>query len=68
MKNHWLQIRLVILAALLLTFPVQAQQQVTDEENIKVLRTNIQRMVQPLPMRIIEKQCFHCGANSSDCC
>jgi hypothetical protein len=49
MKNHWLQIRLVILAALLLTFPVQAQQQVTDEENIKVLRTNIQRMVANAP-------------------
>src|ERR1051325_6003031 len=48
MKNHWLQVRLVILAALLLTFAVQAQQ-VSDEENIKALRENIQRMVANAP-------------------
>ena len=48
MKNHWLQIRLVILATLLLTFAVQAQQ-VSDEQNITALRENIQRMVANAP-------------------
>jgi hypothetical protein len=67
MKNHWLQIRLVILAALLLTFPVQAQQQVTDEENIKVLRTNIQRMVANAPPATTPDE-NHRKTNSSDCC
>ena len=45
MKNHLTKILSVFLTALLLSVQIHAQQPAADEENIKALRENIQRMV-----------------------
>jgi len=47
--KHQSQIPLLILAVLLLVFPAWAQQPASEEERIKSLRVNIQRMVENGP-------------------